>query len=169
MAPRCVLRWHKRTSWRRRGTELGAIDLGAELCYVHKTCLAQLVELKAFNLVVVGSSPMIGMFSYFFLSLTLIFFVVQIFRLCRWFVRLDLFLIQIFCFCDWFVYPSIFFSFIKLKETYLHWLAATGLAMVHRGFFRLCRWFVRPNLFLILICFCFCNWFVYYILFNSTE
>jgi len=26
---------------------------------------------------------MIGMFSYFFLSLTLIFFVVQIFRLCR--------------------------------------------------------------------------------------
>ena len=24
-------------------------------------------------------------------------------------------------------------SFIKLKETYLHWLAATGLAMVHRG------------------------------------
>jgi hypothetical protein len=28
-----VLRWHKWTSWRRRGTELGAIDLGAEqLC-----------------------------------------------------------------------------------------------------------------------------------------
>jgi hypothetical protein len=25
------------------------------------------------------------------------------------------------------------FSFIKLKETCLHWLAATGLAMVHRG------------------------------------
>jgi hypothetical protein len=45
MAPRCVQRWHKRTSWHRRGTELGAIGLGAELCYVHKTCLAQLVEL----------------------------------------------------------------------------------------------------------------------------
>jgi hypothetical protein len=82
MAPRCVLRWHKWTSWHRRGTELGAIDLGAELCYVHKTCLAQLVEHKAFNLVVVGSSPTIGIFSYFFLSLSLIFFV-QIFRLCR--------------------------------------------------------------------------------------
>jgi hypothetical protein len=41
-------------TWHRHGTELGAIDLGAELCYVHKTCLAQLVELKAFNLVVVG-------------------------------------------------------------------------------------------------------------------
>lgn len=24
-------------------------------------------------------------------------------------------------------------SFIKLKETYLHWLSATGLAMVHHG------------------------------------
>jgi hypothetical protein len=67
-------------TWHRHGTKLGA---GAELCYVHKTYLAQLVELKAFNLVVVDSSPMIGMFSYFFLSLTLIFFVVQIFRLCR--------------------------------------------------------------------------------------
>jgi hypothetical protein len=66
MAPRCVLRWHKWTSWHRRGTELGAIDLGAELCYVHKTCLAQLVEHKAFNLMVVGSSPTIDMFSYFF-------------------------------------------------------------------------------------------------------
>jgi hypothetical protein len=70
-------------TWHRHGTELGAIDFGAELYYVHKNCLAQLVELKAFNLVVVGSSSMIGMFSYFFLSLTLIFFVVQIFRLCR--------------------------------------------------------------------------------------
>jgi hypothetical protein len=46
----------------RRGTELGAIDLGAELCYVHKTCLAQLVEHKPFNLVVVGLSPTMGMF-----------------------------------------------------------------------------------------------------------
>ena len=49
-------------SWHRRGTELGDIDLGAELYYVHKTCLAQLVEHKAFNLVVVGLSPTIGMF-----------------------------------------------------------------------------------------------------------
>jgi hypothetical protein len=31
MAPRYVLRWHTRTPWRRRGTELGATDLGAEL------------------------------------------------------------------------------------------------------------------------------------------
>jgi hypothetical protein len=67
-------------TWHRHGTELGAIDLGAELYYVHKTCLAQLVELKAFNLVVVGSSPMIGMFSYFFfLSLTLIFLLSRFF------------------------------------------------------------------------------------------
>jgi hypothetical protein len=46
-------------------TQLGAIGYGAELSYVHKTCLAQLVELKAFNFGC-GSSPMIGMFSYFF-------------------------------------------------------------------------------------------------------
>jgi hypothetical protein len=59
MAPRYVLRWHKRTSWRRRGTELGAIDFGAELDCVHKACLAQSVERKAFNLVVVGLSPMV--------------------------------------------------------------------------------------------------------------
>jgi hypothetical protein len=43
-------------------TQLGAIGYGAELCYVHKTCLAQLVEHKVFNLVVVGSSPTMGMF-----------------------------------------------------------------------------------------------------------
>jgi hypothetical protein len=46
----------------RRGIELGAIDLGAELYYICKTSLAQLVERKAFNLVVVGSNPMMGMF-----------------------------------------------------------------------------------------------------------
>jgi hypothetical protein len=55
-----MLRWHKRTSWRRRGTEFGAIDLGAELDYVYKARLAQLVERKALNLVVVGSSPTVG-------------------------------------------------------------------------------------------------------------
>jgi hypothetical protein len=38
----------------------------------------------------------------------LFFFVVHIFRLCRWFVCPDLFLIQ-FYFCDWFVYSSRFF------------------------------------------------------------
>jgi hypothetical protein len=85
-----VLRWPKRTTWRRRGAELGAIDLGAELDSVHKGCLAQLVERKTLNLVVVGSSPTMGVF----LSLSLIyFFVVYIFRLCRSFVRPDLFLI----------------------------------------------------------------------------
>jgi hypothetical protein len=52
----------KRTSWRRRGTELGAIDLGAELHSVQKTCLAQLVKYKALYLVVVGSSPTVGVF-----------------------------------------------------------------------------------------------------------
>jgi hypothetical protein len=30
---------HKRTSWHRRSSELGAINFGAELYYVHKTCL----------------------------------------------------------------------------------------------------------------------------------
>ena len=63
MAPRYVLRWHKRTSWRRRGTELGAIDLGAELHSVQKTCLAQLVKYKALNLVVVSSSPTVTVFN----------------------------------------------------------------------------------------------------------
>jgi hypothetical protein len=58
MAPRYVLRWHKR----RRGTELGVINHGAELHSVQKTCLAQLVKHKALNLVVVGSSPMVGVF-----------------------------------------------------------------------------------------------------------
>jgi hypothetical protein len=47
-----VLRWHKRTAWRRRDTELGAIDPGTELYFVHRTCVAQLVKHKAFNLVV---------------------------------------------------------------------------------------------------------------------
>jgi hypothetical protein len=34
MAPRYVLRWHNPDAWRRRGSELGATDLGAELGYV---------------------------------------------------------------------------------------------------------------------------------------
>jgi hypothetical protein len=79
MAPRYVLRWHKRTAWRRRGTELGA--LGAELCSVHRASVAQLVKHKSLNLVVVGSSPTVNIFNTF-LSLSLIcFFVVLIFRL----------------------------------------------------------------------------------------
>jgi hypothetical protein len=35
-----VLRWHERTSWRRRGTKLGAIYVGAELNCVHKARLS---------------------------------------------------------------------------------------------------------------------------------
>jgi hypothetical protein len=74
MAPRYVLRWHKRTSWRRRGTELGAIDLGAELCSVQKTCLIQLVKYKALNLVVAGSSLTVGFFLILFVFVTYLFF-----------------------------------------------------------------------------------------------
>jgi hypothetical protein len=80
MAPRYVLRWHKRMSWRRRGTELGAIDHGAELCSVQKTCLAQLIKYKALNLVVVGSSPYGGRFLILFVFVT---FFCAYFRLCR--------------------------------------------------------------------------------------
>jgi hypothetical protein len=47
---------------RRRGTELGAIYLGAELRSIQKTCLAQLVKYKTLILVVVGSSPTMGIF-----------------------------------------------------------------------------------------------------------
>jgi hypothetical protein len=80
MAPRYVLRWHKRTSWRRRGAELGAIDLGAELRFIQKTYLAQLVKYKAFNLVVMGSSLTVRVFNTFclchlFLFLLFIFLV----------------------------------------------------------------------------------------------
>jgi hypothetical protein len=73
-----VLRWHKRTSWRRRGTELGAIDLGAELHSVQKTCLAQLVKYKALHLVVVGSSPMVDVLI-LFVFVTYLFFLLSIF------------------------------------------------------------------------------------------
>ena len=80
MASRYVPRWHKRTSWRRRGTELGAIDLGAELHSIQKTCLAQLVKYKALNLVVMSSSPTVAVFNTFclfhlFVFLLSIFFV----------------------------------------------------------------------------------------------
>jgi hypothetical protein len=79
MAPRYVLRWHKRTSWRRRGTELGAIDLGAELHSIQKTFLAQLVKYKALNLVVVGWSPTVGVFLILFVFVTYLFFLLSIF------------------------------------------------------------------------------------------
>jgi hypothetical protein len=81
MAPRYVLRWHNQTPWRRRGTELGASELGAELgsgstglleSYKHKVCLAQLVEHKTLYLVVLGSNPIVCI--PIFLSLLLICF-----------------------------------------------------------------------------------------------
>jgi hypothetical protein len=112
MAPRYVLRWHKRTSWRRRGTELGAIDLGAELRFVQKACLAQSVKYKALNLVVVGSKPHGRRFLILFVFVTyLFFFAIQIFRLCRWFVRPDLFLIHLFFVfvTDLFIRPDFFY------------------------------------------------------------
>jgi hypothetical protein len=74
MAPRYVLRWHKRTSWRRRGTELGAIDLGAELYSVQRAYLVQLVKYKALNLLVVGLSPTVSIFLIFLVFITYLFF-----------------------------------------------------------------------------------------------
>ena len=104
-----MLRWPKRPTWRRRGTELGAIDLGAELSSVHKGCLAQLVERKTINLVVVGSSPTVGVF----LSLSLICFL-----LFRFFVYVADLSVQIyfsscfFCFLtDLFIHLDIFLFF----------------------------------------------------------
>jgi hypothetical protein len=78
MAPRYVLRWHKRTSWHRRGTELGAINHGADLRSVQKTCLAQLVKYMTLNPVVVGSSPTVGVFLILFVFVTY-FFLLSIF------------------------------------------------------------------------------------------
>ena len=37
-----VLRWHNPDAWRRRGTELGATDLGAELGFVIKIFVADM-------------------------------------------------------------------------------------------------------------------------------
>jgi hypothetical protein len=37
-----VLRWHNTDAWRRRGTELGATDLGAELGCVIKIFVANM-------------------------------------------------------------------------------------------------------------------------------
>jgi hypothetical protein len=66
--------WQKRTSWRRRGTKLGAINLGAELSSIQKAYLAQLVKYNAFNLVVVGSSLAVGVFLILFVFVTYLFF-----------------------------------------------------------------------------------------------
>jgi hypothetical protein len=74
MAPRYVLHWHKRTSWHRRGTELGTRDLGAELNYVQKTYLAQSVKHKALNLVVMSLSHTVGVFLILFVFVTDFFF-----------------------------------------------------------------------------------------------
>jgi hypothetical protein len=100
------LRWPKRTTWRRRGTKLGAIDLGVELNFVHKGCLAQLVEHKALNLVVVGSSPTVSVFFVF---------VTNFFLLSRFFVYVVDLSVQIYfssCFfvfvTDLFIHPDIF-------------------------------------------------------------
>jgi hypothetical protein len=101
MAPRYVLRWHTCTSWRRRGTEIGATDLGAELgcvlrvlleSYKHKASLSQLVEHKALHLMVLGSSPIVCIL--IFLSLLLIFFYaadvsIQIYFSSRFFLSLS--------------------------------------------------------------------------------
>jgi hypothetical protein len=92
-----VLRWTKQTTWRRRGTELGAIDLGAELGFVHKGCLTQLVECKALNLVVVGSSPTVGVFLY----LSLICFL-----LSRFFVYVADLSVQIYLSSSFFVFVT---------------------------------------------------------------
>jgi hypothetical protein len=91
-----------------RGAELGAIDLGVELSCVHKACLAQLVERKALNLVVMGSSPTVGVL--IFLSLLLIYFCCPDFSFMSLiypsrFISHPYF----FCFYDWFVYSSIYF------------------------------------------------------------
>jgi hypothetical protein len=79
MAPRYVLRWQKRTSWRRRGTELGAIDLGAELHFVQKTWLAQLVKYKALKPCGCGFEPHGGRFLILFVFVTYLFFLLSIF------------------------------------------------------------------------------------------
>jgi hypothetical protein len=80
MAPRYVLRWHKRTSWRRRGTEVSAIDLGAELHFVQETYLAQLVNTRLLTLWLWVRAPRWAFFNTFclchlFVFLLSIFFV----------------------------------------------------------------------------------------------
>jgi hypothetical protein len=85
MAPRYVLRWHNPndvapTQHRARRQDLWR---RARL-YKHKTYLAQLVECKPLNLVVVRLSLAVVGFLNTFWSLSLIyFFIAQIFRLCR--------------------------------------------------------------------------------------
>jgi hypothetical protein len=64
-------------------TQLGAIGYGAELRFVQKICLAQLVKYKALKLVVVGSRAPRWAFLILFVFITYLFFVVHIFRLFR--------------------------------------------------------------------------------------
>jgi hypothetical protein len=82
MALRYALRWHNpddvAPTWHRARCQ----DLWRRArIYNDKAHLAQSVECKTFNLEVVGSSPIVGV--QYFLSLSLIFFVVHIFHLCR--------------------------------------------------------------------------------------
>jgi hypothetical protein len=143
MTPRYVLRWHKRTSWRRCGTELGAIDLGAELHCVHETCLAQSVKHKALNLVVVGSSHTVGVF------------LIHTFCLCHWFV--------FFCCPDFsfmsLICPSRFFLFLWPICLFVQVFFFVLFVFVTDLFFLLSRFFVyvaylsvQIFLFLWLIC-----------------
>jgi hypothetical protein len=73
MAPRYVLRWHNpddvSQTWHRARRQ--DLSRRARTCN-HKACLTQLVEYKAFNLEVVGSSLTAGV--QYFLSLSLIYF-----------------------------------------------------------------------------------------------
>jgi hypothetical protein len=119
VTPRYVLRWHNLndvapTWYRARRQDLWR---RARLCN-NKACIAQSVEFNAFNLEVVGSSTMVDI-QYFFVFVTNLFFVVHIFRLCRWFVRPDLFFILFFM-TDLFIHLDIFyfcFYLFKLRDT----------------------------------------------------
>jgi hypothetical protein len=113
MAPRYVLRWHNLNDGASPGDRARRHELWrrAWMCN-NKVCLAQLVECNAFNLEVVGSSPMVDV-QYFFVFVTnffllSIFFVyvadlsVQIYFSSSFFFifMTDLFIhLDIFCFC----------------------------------------------------------------------
>jgi hypothetical protein len=62
----------------------------------NKACLAQLVECNAFNLEVVGSSPMVDV-QYFFVFVTNLFFFVHISLICLF---RFIFHLVFFCFYD---------------------------------------------------------------------
>jgi hypothetical protein len=107
-----VLRWHKRTSWRRRGTELGAIDISAEFNCVHKTCLAQSVKHKALNLMVVSSSYMMNVFLILFVFVTDLFFFCPDFSLMSEFELHDECFLILFVFVTDLFFLSRFFVYV---------------------------------------------------------